>query len=93
MAKKVYIAKERNDRITVWTGTVEELAANVFGYTLECGNSWNHRINTSPKTAKGLVKALEMSVDATQGGCYIRDYYFETTKETAEAKGWNICEC
>lgn len=91
MAKKVvYIASEHRDRVTVYAGTVEDLASNVFSYKLDCGHSWNSRINRYPKTTKQLIRALEMSVEETQGGCYNRDYYFETTEEEANSRGWNI---
>lgn len=92
MAKVIYIASEHRGRTTVYAGTVETLVERVFGYTLECGHSWNQKINRYPKSAKALVTALEKSVDETQGGCFNRDYYFQTTKEEAVANGWNIYE-
>lgn len=49
------------DHPTDYTGTIEELTTRVFGYTLECGNSWNHKIPLRPKTGKSLVKALNDS--------------------------------
>jgi len=47
-----------------YTGTMDELCTRVFGYTLECGNSWNKKIPRYPKTAKSLVKALNDSAYA-----------------------------
>ena len=48
-------------RITEYTGTIEYLVNEVFGYTLECGHSWNNKINDNPKTGKSLIKALNES--------------------------------
>lgn len=75
MAKEYTIAKTHRGRFTEFTGTIDYLCENVFGYTLECGNSWNPKINRHPKTAKALVKALNQSVAETQGCCYDQDYY------------------
>jgi len=49
------------DRPHDYTGTIDELCTKVFGYTLECGNSWNSKIPLRPKTGKSLVKALNDS--------------------------------
>ena len=51
----------RPDRQRDFTGTIDRLVNEVFGYTLECGNSWNRKIPRYPKTAKSLVKALNAS--------------------------------
>lgn len=60
--KKIYSVKKlHNDRETVYTGTLDELENNIFGYTLECGHSWNSRIPRYPKTIKSLIKALNNS--------------------------------
>lgn len=58
-----------------WTGTLEYLENEVFGYKLECGNAWNPKIPRFPKSAKGLVTALNKSADETQGSCFERDSY------------------
>ena len=63
MAKEVTIIAYHNGRATEYTGTIEHLRTEVFGYTLECGNSWNPKINRNPKTAKALVNALNKSAD------------------------------
>lgn len=74
-APKVYtIIKHRRGKDSEFTGTIEELT-KTFGYTLECGNGWNPRINRNPKTAAALVKALNQSVQETQGSCYEQDDY------------------
>lgn len=63
MAKEVTIIAHHNGRETKYTGTIEHLRTEVFGYTLECGNSWNPKINREPKTAKALVNALNKSAN------------------------------
>jgi hypothetical protein len=72
MAKtfKVKITKSgmRDTRETVYEGTIDYLVNNVFGYTLECGKSWNRKINDNPKTIGALVKALNASYDEIEGG-------------------------
>lgn len=74
--KTYTITKTRTQRNTTstQTGTVEELV-KAYKYTLESGNSWNSKINTNPKTAKGLVSALNKSVAETMGSCYYPDFY------------------
>jgi hypothetical protein len=75
MATKTHtIIKTRRGNQTETSGTVEELT-KYFGYTLECGNSWNPKINRNPKTAASLITALNKSVAETQGSCYDPDYY------------------
>ena len=44
-----------------YTGTLEYLENEVFGYTLDCGNSWNHKIPRFPKNGRSLEKALNDS--------------------------------
>ena len=76
MAKveKMYqVKKTRNGRETIFEGTLSLLIDGVFGYTLECGNSWNKKIPRHPKTIKSLIKAINDSYDETEGG-YIRSY-------------------
>jgi len=61
-AKKIHFVESwHNGRKTVWSGTIDELNTRVFGYTLECGHSWNHKIPERPKTIKSLIKALNDS--------------------------------
>ena len=55
-------------RETIYEGTVEYLVGNVFGYTLECGNSWNRKINRNPKSITALVTALNKSYNEIEGG-------------------------
>jgi hypothetical protein len=69
---EITVIKTHNERESEYKGTVEYLASSVFGYTLECGNSWNKKINRYPTTAEGLVDALNES--AEECGRY-NDYY------------------
>ena len=58
--------------------TIEE-AVDYFGYTLECGASWQHergnkKINRNPKTIKSLITNLNNASDnSARNGC--GDYY------------------
>lgn len=71
------------DALKVVTGTVEEITA-YFGYTLECGNSWNKKINKNPKTIKSLVTNINNSYNETQSGCYKRTFVQQISMEEAE---------
>lgn len=70
--KTYTVNSHHNGRCTPYTGTIEHLSTAVFGYTLECGNSWNSKIPLRPKTIKSLVKALNDS--AAECNRY-NDYY------------------
>ena len=60
--KKIYsVNSVHRGHSTTFTGTLNELENNVFGYTLECGHSWNSKIPRYPKTIKSLIKALNES--------------------------------
>lgn len=76
--KLIALIKTHRDRRTLWVGTLAQMT-DAFSYTLECGNSWNHKIKTADeiKTLKSLVSNLNKSVDETQGGCWDRDFYEE----------------
>ena len=72
-AEKIYRVKKTrsgmgNTRETIFEGTLEHLKNGVFGYTLECGASWNPKINRNPKTINALIKAINMSYDEIEGG-------------------------
>ena len=75
MAKVITIIAQHRGREYEHTGTVQELAENVFGYTLECGHSWNPRIPRYPKTAQALVNALNKSADECRR--YEDSYYLK----------------
>ena len=82
MANKIlYVASIHKGRKTIYAGTLEYLLDRVFGYTLECGNSWNHKIPLYPKSGKSLVKALNDS--AYECNKY-EDFYDLVTKEDFE---------
>ena len=75
MSKEITIIKTRNGKDSEIVGTVEDLANNYFGYTLECGRSWEHekgnyKINCNPKSAKALVTNLNRAVtNSAANGC------------------------
>lgn len=74
-AEKTFtIIKTRKGIESETTGTLAKLTED-FSYTLECGNSYNPKINRTPKTAKGLVSALNRSTDYIQRGSYDPNYY------------------
>lgn len=79
--KKEYtIVCTHRGRETEYTGTVDYLVDEVFGYTLNAGASWQHergcrKVNTHPTTARSLVTALNNAVHNTQGSCFDPDYY------------------
>ena len=88
MAKIVSILKHRSmtGRTAVYSGTIDQLRDDVFGYTLEVGASWDPKVNRTPKTARSLVTALNRSGVAS--GSY--DSYEVATAEdiaAAEANG------
>jgi hypothetical protein len=73
MKKTFKVKKTRGDRETIFEGTLEYLIDGVFGYTLECGNSWNKKINRYPKSIKSLITNINKSYDEIEGG-YTRSY-------------------
>ena len=75
-AKKIYVASIHNGRVTIYHDTMEVMTNGIFGYTLECGNSWNNKIPRYPKTIKSLIKALNASAEECRR---YSDYYREAT--------------
>ena len=79
--KKEYtIICHHRGRAHEYTGTLEYLINEVFGYTLESGASWSgypgcRKVNTNPKSGKGLVTALTNAEHNTMGSCYDPDWY------------------
>lgn len=80
-SKNVYsIVKCSVRNETLSTGTIDELL-NKFSYTLLCGKSWQHekgrhKINTQPKTIKGLITNLNNAVsNSSANGC--SKYYYK----------------
>ena len=74
MSNTYTIIKTRNDKKYEYTGSINELT-EYFSYTLQCGNSYNKKINMKPKTINGLISALNKSVKETQSGSWNPDYY------------------
>jgi uncharacterized protein YihD (DUF1040 family) len=72
-AKVFRVKKSKGGRETIFEGTLEHLTDEVFGYTLECGNSWNRKINCNPKTINALITSINKSYDEIEGG-YTRSY-------------------
>ena len=71
--KKEYtIITSRNGRDTEFTGTIERLANEVFGYTLEIGQSYNPKINRNPTTIRSLLSNLQKSYEKKEACCYER---------------------
>ena len=71
--EKIYRVKKtksemRNTQELIFEGTLEHLKSGVFGYTLECGVSWNPKINRNPKTINALITAVNKSYDEIEGG-------------------------
>ena len=71
--EKIYRVKKtrsgmRDTQESIFEGTLDHLKSGVFGYTLECGASWNSKISRNPKTINSLIKAINMSYDEIEGG-------------------------
>jgi len=58
---------------TIFEGSLDHLKSGVFGYTLECGASWNPKINRNPKTINALITSINKSYDEIEGG-YTRSW-------------------
>tara|TARA_R110001632_G_scaffold76073_1_gene172691 strand:- start:910 stop:1155 length:246 start_codon:yes stop_codon:yes gene_type:complete len=77
--KNFTVITTRRSRTSKQTGTILELI-EYFGYTLECGKSWEHekgnkKININPKGIKSLVKNLNNADNnSASNGCGM-DYY------------------
>jgi len=80
--KIVYVKSTHNGRPTIYAATMEKMCHGIFGYTLECGNSWNNKIPREPKTVNQLVKALN---DSARECNRYRDYYDVSSKEEFDA--------
>lgn len=80
IARIYFIKKYHRGRYRIVKGTLEALIS-YFGYDLECGHSWNDRINLRPKTYKSLISNLNKSYHETMGSCYDPDFVVEATEE------------
>ena len=95
MEKIYYIKKYHRGYETVIKGTINAFVHNYFGYTLDCGHSWNSKINKEPKTYKSLISNLNKSYHETQGCCFDQDYVSEATEDdyvNAEKYGYRTSE-
>lgn len=68
------IKNRRGGRTSTATGTLAELT-EYFGYTLKSGNSYNPKINMNPTTIKGLISALNKSLNETQRNSFDPESY------------------
>jgi len=75
MAKIITVKETYRGREHLYTGTVEELARMTFNYKLDCGHSWNSKINNHPRTANSLITNLRKAEDEVRGGCFDRASY------------------
>ena len=57
MAKEYTVISHHHGRETEFTGTIEHLINDVFGYTLECGHSWNAGVTATGMNLK-LLKLI-----------------------------------
>ena len=80
----IFVASIRHGHKTIYCGSVEYLRNQVFGYTLECGNSWNSKINLYPKTVKSMVTALNKSAEECRR---YNDYYEVSSYDEFTAAG------
>lgn len=72
--KTFTIIKTRKGNKTPVTGTLEELTS-YYSNTLANGHSYNSKISLNPRSAKGLVIALNKCVTELQRGSYDPNYY------------------
>lgn len=80
----IFISSFHNGSETIYAGTIEYLIDRTFGYTLECGHSWNAKISLRPKTKKSLVNALNASAKECRR---YSDFYELSTKDAFIAAG------
>ncbi|HKL86925.1 MAG TPA: hypothetical protein VJ861_11395 [Treponemataceae bacterium] len=96
-AKLYAVVKNFKNRETLVVGTIAGIT-DYFGYTLECGKSWNQKINRNPTTIKSLLGALSKSEKEIRGCCYEQatyrdgaEFLTDVVKEKffAKALDWN----
>jgi hypothetical protein len=84
---KIVCTNTRTGRTYTQEGTLEQLI-KCYGYTLECGASYqrekgNSKINRQPKTIKSLVTNLNNAINNSAANGYASQYY--TLEETVTA--------
>ncbi len=72
----------KNDSREV-SGNLEYLL-QYFSYTLECGASWNRKINRYPKSIKSFLKNLQASYEEKEAACYNRTFVELKTEPTVQ---------
>tara|TARA_R110000751_G_C13525950_1_gene453305 strand:+ start:298 stop:552 length:255 start_codon:yes stop_codon:yes gene_type:complete len=78
---KIYtVRKTKNGRDTIVSGDLQYIK-EYFSYTLECGASWNRKINRYPKTIKSFISNLQKSYEEVEASCYERTYVKNITGE------------
>lgn len=77
-AKIFYVKSSHRGTSHIWEGTLQYLSDEVFGYYLECGNSYNKRISLNSRTVRTLVSNLNKSANECRRA---EDYYEVSTKE------------
>jgi hypothetical protein len=80
MSKEITIIQTRNGKDSEIVGTLDYLVNSYFGYTLECGQSYerekgNKKINRNPKSGKSLVDNLNKAVNNSAANGYSSTYY------------------
>jgi hypothetical protein len=76
----ILIHNHRNGSVREAKGTLDYLVNNYFGYTLECGKSYereagNKKINCNPRTAKSLITNLNNAVNNSAANGYSQTSY------------------
>lgn len=77
--KEYIILMTRRGKTREVKGTMDYLK-EYFGYTLECGKSYehergNHKINTNPKSIIALVNNLNWAVNNSAANGYADEYF------------------
>ena len=80
MSKEITIIQNRKGKDSEIVGTLNYLVNSYFGYTLECGQSYerekgNKKINRNPKSGKSLVDNLNKAVSNSAANGYSSTYY------------------
>jgi hypothetical protein len=63
-----------------------------FSYTLECGNSYNRKINRYPKTIKSFISNLQKSYEEKEASCYNRTFVSLKTPEQIATSNANFAK-
>ena len=80
VTKEYTVKVSKGGRVTEFSGTLGHLINDVFGYTLECGQSYQHekgnkKINTQPKTIKSLITNLNNAVNNSASNGWSDKHY------------------